>query len=163
MGLRGPIQSPFSRRGERAIRLGVRDTLSPRSQPTGVLPIAPAWLCEPARDMFTELVADLVAASVPVRVVDGHAIAITVNCCFHAQQWGHRAQFVRNPKRRIECEITARRYRQVAHSGLESLGATPRSRLRLGLDSITKPPSPGSITSVLAAKQKRGMRAQETL
>lgn len=114
MGLTGPIRDPNSRRGLReglgaAIGADTADPITP-----------PSWLLPKAKRIFKQLCADMAGARVPVKFLDAHAVGMA------AQTLAMQDQVENNPA------LFARVGRD-AMQWLEAIGATPRSRARMGI------------------------------
>ena len=117
MGLRGPLRNQNSRNGKREVRkvqkLTAKEgtTQKPASESTIGAPSAPSELpttpeCWPRKDqeLFQNLVLDLLAAKVPLKRVDAHAIAQAVRCISaidQAEETGKLWRGELRPARRI--------------------------------------------------------------
>ena len=145
MGQKGPIRDPLSRRG--AIEM-------PGYQPDDPeLPQEPRWLSAAGKTTFAGLVADLAAAGVPIKMADGHAIAMAAHCVAEAQTWAKRSKRCRKTADKLECSKLAARLQRDSQSWLAAICATPVSRARLGLRGVKS--KPGKVLSIIQAKRSR--------
>jgi len=146
MGSRGPLRNPDSRRGSRELAGITPD--APEA------PVTPAWLSAAARKIFLGLVSDLIAARVPVKRVDAHAVAMTAHAITEAQAWARRERRVRKIEQKLDCSRMAARFQRDAEKLLNVICATPSSRARIGLRS-TESPKPGRVLQIIQAREKR--------
>jgi hypothetical protein len=147
MGERGPIRDPGSRRGARE--------LPGFQQDAPELPEPPRWLTIAARATFSGLVEDLAAASVPIRMVDGHAIAMAAHALTQAQSWARRESRVRKIEQKLECSRMAARFQRDAEKLLNVICATPSSRARIGLRATEPKKNAGRVLQIIAARENR--------
>lgn len=145
MGVKGPIRDPLSRRGAREL---------PNFQPDDPeLPEAPRWLSAAGKAAFAGLVADLAAAGVPIKLADGHAVAMAAHCVTEAQTWAKRSKRCRRTADRLDCSKLSARFQRDSQTWLSAICATPVSRARLGLRGVKS--KPGKVLSIIEAKRTR--------
>jgi phage terminase small subunit len=145
MGLRGPLRDPHSLRGQQE---GIQIDAPER-------PDTPKWLDGPAKKIFRSLLDDLVAARVPVKKVDGHAIAMAANCIWQAQKWTeHEATQGISREFQAQCAQLVARFQRDAQEWLSVIGGTPKSRAQMGLRGQEKKAAPAGPMAVLQMRQK---------
>jgi phage terminase small subunit len=147
MGLRGPLRDPLSRRGVREIGEGWKPE-APES------PDPPDWLTKRGREIFAGLVADLVAARVPIKRVDSHAIAMAALCVSEVERWTKHGEEMRG-EMMLQCAQVAARNQRDAQQWLQVIGATPKGRAQMGLRGQEQDKKPGAVANILAARQQR--------
>lgn len=172
MGARGPIPNPNSRR-ERAkaakqARLAAQvpaagPILVPRVD-SSVLgnpddPVCPPWLSARQKVLFTQTVADLHAAGVPVKRVDGDAIVMRAICMSSVED---AERFAQDPDISTQDRITALRLKGQFGKDLiqwvQLTCGTPAARARIGLKA---PPEKkggpiAALAAVMAARRANG-------
>ena len=116
MGLnRGPLRNPESVRGRKERAIAPFVSVEPER------PAPPAILnTEMEREMFESLVADCIAANVPVKKADALAFAMTVKT----------VTIMSDPK---TPPLRASRLSEAAMKWIDLIGASPKSRARLGI------------------------------
>jgi len=144
MGLRGPLTKAGSVRDLR--QGGVNTKLD---KPETDL-VAPSWLSDDAQVEFYSLVECLIAANVPVKKLDAHAIACTASCAASVAVWSEREKKAETFEQQIECGRQIARFSRDLQNWLASLAATPASRARLGVQS--KPEEKGALAQLLDLK-----------
>lgn len=147
MGLRGPLRQPDSYRGSREMpgfRLDDPETPKP-----------PAHLSSRAKRIFKSLVGDLVGAKVPIKKVDGHAIAMAAYCINATQEWTEKEKAPSlTPKDALEISRMIARFQRDAQAWMAAICATPQARARIGLRSTEKPKA-DTVKKILEARQAR--------
>lgn len=113
---------------------------------------APLWLDKDARKIFKVLVAELTAANVPLKQIDSYVIACCARSVSGLARWSEQEQAAETLKDKLECSKQVARYQRDAQKFLELLGASPVSRLRMGIKSAPK--EEGALAKLLKAKQE---------
>jgi phage terminase small subunit len=137
MGLRGPLP----RKEEHVI--------DPPEQPA-----TPKWLGAAAKRIFRDLVADLMAARVPVKRVDGHAIAMAAYCLHQTQYWAEAQEQANVGEHRQQCAALVARFQRDAQEWLNVVGGTPKSRAQMGLKGA-KPMQAAGPMAVIQLRRSR--------
>jgi phage terminase small subunit len=167
MGLRGPVRDPNSRRGRQAARKAQRKAeneallAQKQAQPKVVqlpspadAPVCPEWLTDAAKVVWKDLLDRLLAAEVPVKGVDGYALAMAADALSSAAEW---TQLKNSPEMTIETRLgiskLVQQYQSAARSWFDRIGATPTSRARMGVK-VSKPKG-GKLAELLAARAAR--------
>jgi len=168
MGLRGPLRNPNSRRGRAEAKareqMAVMDgTSQPKSQSvlampspeTREIPPCPDWLSAATRKIYNGLVSELIAASVPIKSIDSHAIAMAAQCLNAIRETEGLVmdQELDAEKRLMALRLNAQ-YGRDLKDWLQLICATPGSRARIGVTSEPKKKL-GPLAQLLAARQKR--------
>jgi hypothetical protein len=168
MGIRGPLRNPNSRRGRAEIRRIQKLAENPPApvkhpQPAPEnppvtpenLPTPPECFNREQKKLFQNLVVDLLAAKVPLRRVDGHAIAQAVRCIAaieEAEEIGNSGEA--NFDQRLAALRLKYQYGASLKDWLDRICATVPSRARaVGKEVPEK--KPGPLAQLLAGRQAR--------
>jgi hypothetical protein len=168
MGLRGPLRSPTSRRGQAEIRKRQKLADNPAppppaatesactpSAPIGKLPTPPKCFTREQAEAYQNLVVDLLAARVPLERVDGHALAMAVRCLAAVEG---AEQIANDGESTTEQRLAAYRlmsaYSKDLKDWLQIVCAAPAARARIGLKSAPER-KPGPLAQLIAMKQGR--------
>lgn len=166
MGLRGPLRSPNSRRGQQEIRKAQRLAEQTQKQvetpkvitaaspvAAGDLPTPPACFSRSQAETFNNLVIDLLAAKVPLKRVDGHSIAMAVRCISAIED---AESIVNSGEANFDQRLAASRL-VYQHSSslkdwLDRICATVPTRARIGLKAQPEKKA-GPLAALIAARQ----------
>lgn len=165
MGQRGPIRDPNSRRGRAEIARRQKLAENPESKPqrttgptclpesgSGDLPTCPAWLPRNQAELFANLVMDLLAAKVPVRRIDSHAVAMAVQCLAGVEDAAGIYNDAETAEQRIAALRIKAQFQKDLKDWLQLICATPGARARIGLKAAPEKKA-GPLAALIAARQ----------
>jgi phage terminase small subunit len=140
--------------------MGLRGPLPRKAEPITIdppeRPATPKWLNGAARKIFRALIDDLVAARVPIKRVDGHAIAMAAHCIQQTQEWAEiQAQPGQSGEFRRECAALVARFQRDGQEWLSVIGGTPKSRAQMGLRSAEQKKPSGALAVIQARRDRQ--------
>ena len=156
--MRDPNSVRGRREAERAARLANLSPIDVGKAPQlvhseGVALVCPEGLPESVAAIWRSLVDDLIAAKVPIKSVDSHAIVMAARCMDTVRQ---AEQMSGNSKLEAKLRLDAMRLGNQAgrdlQKWLEMICATPASRARIGVKGDPEKKM-GPLAQILAAKQ----------
>lgn len=170
MGLRGPLRSPTSRRGQAEIKRRQREAEKAKTPPpppaatepsctppgqVGKLPTPPKCFTREQAEAYQNLVVDLLAARVPLERVDGHALAMAVRCLAAVEG----AERIANDgeathDQRLSAYRLMSAYSKDLKDWLQIVCAAPAARARIGLKAAPERKL-GPLAQLIAMKQGR--------
>jgi hypothetical protein len=146
MGQRGPARNPQSRRGraeakatQRVNTQAAMNALPPvapkQAAPADLeTPTCPEWLSPSGKETWHSLTTLLTAADVSLLGIDTYALAMAAYSLSAVAEWGAREN---GPDLEVETRLGIAKHvlkhQAASQSWLEKIGATPSSRLRMGI------------------------------
>jgi hypothetical protein len=116
-------------------------------------PSAPKHLSAESRAIFSDLVAWLADAGVPIKRADGPIVSMAAEELAEAAKWSTIAADADDVESQITSSQQAQRHRKAATDILLAIGGSPLARARLGLRGKTEPKKLGTVASILQMKR----------
>jgi hypothetical protein len=117
-------------------------------------PNPPSWMSKGGKAIFADMVNDLMAAGVPIKRVDKHAIAMASTCLDEVQRWSKIGDESTGSEMKMQCAQVVARNQRDAQEWLAVIGASPKSRAQMGLRQQEAKKKPGAVAQILQIKRQ---------